>query len=366
MAPYAGGWLLTADRPDNPLHLAAGFGMTAADVSRDGRWVCFGRHASHMEVFDGRTGRQVWEDAHDHGGWGGRFTPDGRWLVGCFRAFRVGDWETSVVLDPSRTGSLYDVSPDSRLALIGMHEGYARLVEIATGRELVRIEPPDLSLGVMTFTPDGARLLEPCGSGLRVWDLRRIRRRLAEFGLDWDGPAYPPEPEGPSDLPAPLQLTAHGSPLGPFLWFEGVLEGEKLKLVGKSSAYPLRPQDMKPFKDGLWSGDAHLLGQPPKAGEWADLELPVAADGKYAVIVYLTKAHDYGVIQFALDGKPLGKPFDGFEPDKVVASGPVELGTVELKEGAAVLRVEVTGTNEKSVGLRYMWGLDCVVLKPAN
>jgi serine/threonine protein kinase/tetratricopeptide (TPR) repeat protein/WD40 repeat protein len=213
MAPYAGGWLLTADRPDDPLYVAAGESMNVADVSRDGRWVCFGLHGTRTMVFDGRTGQQVWEDSPDHGGPYGRFTPDGRWLVAGYCAFRVGDWGTSVVLEPSRTGILWDVSPDSRLALIGMPEGYARLVEIATGRELVRIEAPEGSLGPMTFTPDGTRLLEPCSAGLRVWDLRRIRRQLADHGLDWDGPAYPPEPEGPSPLPAPLQLTVVGGGL---------------------------------------------------------------------------------------------------------------------------------------------------------
>jgi len=92
--------------------------------------------------------------------------------------------------------------------------------------------------------------------------------------------------------------------------------------------------------------------------------VPVPADGKYEVTAYLTKARDYGVIQFSLDGKPLGKPIDGYEPEKVVSTGPISLGTVELKKGNAVLRVEAVGTNEKSTGIRHMWGLDCIVLKP--
>jgi tetratricopeptide (TPR) repeat protein len=212
MAPHAGGWLLTADGPDEPLYLAAGVGMSGADVSRDGRWACFCVHNSHMRVFDGHTGRQVWEDSSRVMGHG-RFTPDGRWLVGSYRACRVGDWSRGVVLDPSRTGSLWDVSPDSRLALIGMTEGYARLVEIATGREFVRIEPPDGLLGRMSFTADGTRLLEQCKAGLRIWDLRRIRGKLAEFGLDWEGPSYPPGPEKRSPQPAPLQLTVVGGDL---------------------------------------------------------------------------------------------------------------------------------------------------------
>ncbi len=117
---------------------------------------------------------------------------------------------------------------------------------------------------------------------------------------------------------------------------------------------------MQEFGENKWSGDAQLWAQPPKVGEFADLELPVAADGEVQVVVYLTKARDYGVVQFSLDGKPLGKPIDCFEPEKVLATGPIDLGTVKLKTGKAVLRVEAVGTNEKSVGLRYMWGLDCV------
>jgi hypothetical protein len=84
------------------------------------------------------------------------------------------------------------------------------------------------------------------------------------------------------------------------------------------------------------------------------------------VIVYLTKARDYGIVQFHLDGKPVGRPIDCFHADNVVATGPIDLGAVDLKKGTATLRFEVVGTNPKSDGLRYMWGLDCVVLKPAT
>jgi hypothetical protein len=147
---------------------------------------------------------------------------------------------------------------------------------------------------------------------------------------------------------------------------EGAIEGEKLKVLGKSGDFEVGPQDMGPFGDGKWSGDAQLWVRPPKKGEWVDLELPVAADGKYQVAAYMTKARDYGIVQFSLDGKPLGQPIDGFEPEGVHSTGAIDLGTVELKKGTATLRVEVVGTNEKSVGLRYMWGLDCLVLKPAK
>ena len=37
---------------------------------------------------------------------------------------------------------------------------------------------------------------------IQIWDMRRIRARLAEMGLDFDLPPLPPAPEG---LPEPLR-----------------------------------------------------------------------------------------------------------------------------------------------------------------
>jgi tetratricopeptide (TPR) repeat protein len=213
MAPYAGGWFLTPDRPDDPRYLKAGTGMDGAAVSPDGRWVCFCLHDGHALVYDSRTDRLAWEDMKARLGWGARFTADGRWLVGNWGACRVGDWDDQIVIDPAHTGGLHDVSPDSHTALFSTTEGYARLVEIATGRELVRIESPEGGLGQTAFNRDGTRLLEASGEGPRVWDLRRIRARLAELGIDWDAPPFPPEPEDKPGVPPPLQLTILGGEL---------------------------------------------------------------------------------------------------------------------------------------------------------
>jgi hypothetical protein len=146
----------------------------------------------------------------------------------------------------------------------------------------------------------------------------------------------------------------------------GALEGEDLKVLGQSSLFDVGPQDMLEFPDGRWSGNRQLWVRPPRIGEWVDLELPVAAEGRYHVIVYLTKAQDYGVVRLSLNGKQVGKPIDCFHAPEVVATGPIDLGTVTLPRGKTTLRGEVMGTNPRSVGLRTMWGLDCVVLKPAG
>src|SRR5262249_19530331 len=144
----------------------------------------------------------------------------------------------------------------------------------------------------------------------------------------------------------------------------GLIEGEKLKILARSSNYPLAPQIMVKFDAGKWSDHMQLLGRPSKTGEWADLGLPIAHSGKYQVVAYLTKAPDYGIVQFFLDGQPAGEPIDGFHANDVVATGPIHLGVRQLKSGIARLRVEAVGANAKSVGLRYMWGLDGILLKP--
>jgi tetratricopeptide (TPR) repeat protein len=142
------------------------------------------------------------------------------------------------------------------------------------------------------------------------------------------------------------------------------IEGEKLRVLGKSGAFRASPQDMRVFSDwqNRWSGDSQLFVTPTKIGDWVDLELPTPADGTYQLVVYLTKAADYGILQFHLNGRPVGQPTDGYYP-RVIATGPIDLGSVEVKKGAATLRVEVVGTNAKSVDYRYAWGLDCVLLR---
>jgi hypothetical protein len=142
------------------------------------------------------------------------------------------------------------------------------------------------------------------------------------------------------------------------------IEGEGRKVLARGGRFWLGPQDMTEFFKDKWSGNTQLWCQSARPGDWVELELPVAADGRYQVLAYLTRARDYGIVQLSLNGKPLGAPIDGYHSPEVVNTGAIELGTVDLNRGGARLRVEVVGTNDRSVGPRYLWGLDCVVLQP--
>ena len=70
-------------------------------------------------------------------------------------------------------------------------------------------------VGCATFSPDGSRLVVTTNDGpaVHVWDLRAIRKHLAEMGLDWDAPAYSDDdPAGP-DLPPLPPLKVDYGPL---------------------------------------------------------------------------------------------------------------------------------------------------------
>jgi hypothetical protein len=87
--------------------------------------------------------------------------------------------------------------------VLGQAEGVYRLVELATGRELARLDGPEHTPGAAVFTPDGRCLVVTARDGLRVWNLRRIRAELIKVDLDWEVPC-PPEKE--AGVREPLQV----------------------------------------------------------------------------------------------------------------------------------------------------------------
>ncbi len=208
MDRYAGGWILHPNRPGYPRRVAVRTSMADAAVSPDGRWVAFGHHGTRVLVYEAATGREAWRSPD--GGDRCLFSADGRWLatgVDGNRLYAVGTWEPGPRLGP---GHLQCVSPDGRLAVLSMPTGYYRLVEAATSRELARFEDPERYAGAARLTPDGTRLVALGREGLRVWDLRAIRRELAALDLDWD--ARPDPPESRRDA-SPLRVEVVGTSL---------------------------------------------------------------------------------------------------------------------------------------------------------
>jgi serine/threonine protein kinase/WD40 repeat protein len=186
-------------------------------ISPDGRWVVTGSHkySDGMKLWDAQTGHLV----HDFPGvpdevrgvWS--FSPDGRWLAVQWDGWVLFETNTWV---PKRLCRGVPVrlafAPDSRTVIYGDNTATLILVEVETGRELARFEDPEqMRPAQLEFTPDGSQLVTTLIDRpyLRVWDLRAIRRRLADLRLDWDPPATYDTPETPrsfAPIPKPFRV----------------------------------------------------------------------------------------------------------------------------------------------------------------
>jgi hypothetical protein len=98
----------------------------------------------------------------------------------------------------------FALSADGQSAAVESVPGIVRLVDLREGRvgeELAQLEPPAREGAFWpSFSPDGSRLAVIGADVAGVWDLRQLRAELAELGLDWDCPPYPPArpcPAGP-------------------------------------------------------------------------------------------------------------------------------------------------------------------------
>ena len=108
-------------------------------------------------------------------------------------------------------------------------------------------------------------------------------------------------------------------------------------------------------------GNGHQLLCAARKGGYLELEVPVPATGDLQLAVRFTRGPDYGVVQVSIDGKPIGRPFDSFNPG-IVPSVQVDLGQVDLLHGYHRLRFTAVGKNRQSTG--FLMGIDCLELRP--
>jgi eukaryotic-like serine/threonine-protein kinase len=115
-----------------------------------------------------------------------RMTDAAQWLEG-----PDGTWRRGSVWQPDAGQTFWDqgtLSPDGRLLALPQSGDRIRLVELATGKELITLEPPRASgLSCVRFSPDN-RFLAACGTREQVviWDLPELRRELVALRLDWE------------------------------------------------------------------------------------------------------------------------------------------------------------------------------------
>ncbi|MFA5292320.1 MAG: glycoside hydrolase family 172 protein [Phycisphaerae bacterium] len=124
----------------------------------------------------------------------------------------------------------------------------------------------------------------------------------------------------------------------------------------------IEAQWMNSFKSSKWTDAQQLwwVGQP---GGKLRIGINVKKEGSYEILTRLTKAADYGIIQWYLDGKKISEPMDMYYADGVIATKEINLGKYQLSAGQHELDVEIVGSNPAAIK-RYMVGIDYIKVKP--
>jgi hypothetical protein len=144
--------------------------------------------------------------------------------------------------------------------------------------------------------------------------------------------------------------------------FPGAMECEKMKVLAKSGNFALEEQNMEPFGAERWSGGSQLLGKPKAIGDFVELEVPAPDAAPRELLLYATQARDYATLSFSVNGATVPAVFDGYSPE-VRPAAVIHLGTFVPRGKTFILRAQVKGSNPSAVGEKYLFGLDCLVLK---
>ncbi|MCC7493283.1 MAG: DUF2961 domain-containing protein [Fimbriimonadaceae bacterium] len=133
-------------------------------------------------------------------------------------------------------------------------------------------------------------------------------------------------------------------------------EAEAMTIAALADGLPHERQGTAGYQQDGWSENYHLWVKGRQAGDFLELRCP-ATPGAHKLTLYLTRSWDYGIVNVSLNGKLVAEKVDLYS-EKVVATGPIVLGTHAPVDGAYRLRIEVVGRNPASKGSGAYLGID--------
>jgi WD40 repeat protein len=213
-------FVLNRDKPTDEVELKDCNRIISIALSPDGKWAAATAWKdSRVRVWNTATGNPE-EPLRDTGpsvhALSTAFSPDNQWLVvgsaTGYRWWRVGSWKPGLKIDRSHWeagGAPLAFARNSPLLGLTVAPQTVRLVHPTTGRELATLTAPDLHvINSLCFSPDGSQLAATMENQVHLWDLRALRRQLADIGLDWDPPLPPRTDQEGDTLPPKVTVTS--------------------------------------------------------------------------------------------------------------------------------------------------------------
>jgi hypothetical protein len=157
---------------------------------------------------------------------------------------------------------------------------------------------------------------------------------------------YQTPAKGVANLPPPEERMAYIPP--PPMVLDGMIEGEGLIDNATATNGKVQTQNMRRFGD-YWSGGKQLWWTENKVGDRMAMKVKIDHPGTYRIAGYLTKSKDYGIFQLWVNGAKVSEPVNSYD-SKVIHSGKIDFGTVELRHGSNRFEIEIVGKDEQSIG----------------
>lgn len=133
---------------------------------------------------------------------------------------------------------------------------------------------------------------------------------------------------------------------------QGRYEAEALRLIGtpKGRVWSQQMTGWGPH----WSGNTQLIWMCRKQGLEMSLSFETTQSGS-GLRLGFTKAPDYGIFEFSLDGAGIGDAVDLFDP-KVIRAKDHVIPDLKIPPGRHILKVRCAGRNERSRS--FLFGMD--------
>jgi serine/threonine protein kinase/WD40 repeat protein/Flp pilus assembly protein TadD len=270
--------------------------------SPDGRWLATGnwqgRGTSVWDVQNGKLAHELDlnEPEQDSAAWTA-FSPDGKWLVtGIYAEYRfweVGSWQQKRVIPRDNAGKSRGwivFSPDGKMVALLNGVTEVQLLDPDTGREFARLPA---AATPFCFSPDGSQLVTDAGRDgtFQVWDLREIRRQLAERDLDWNLPPYSPASDATMPLRVQVDLGEAAKPLTAEARARREIERYRLAIKTKPDnaylcnalawSYATAPEAQRDTKEALRLAEKAVRLKPYTATYVNTLGLAQYREGRY-------------------------------------------------------------------------------------